>query len=159
MDDLTRRHPKPNRLVVMALVTLTFAALLTFVSVGGTGDTPCGPLLDRNFGWASFNQCGITYSGTTGVIVLLVAVAVALGVMARTAPGDEARARAVLVLAAAVVAGAWAAFTWTASVYPEPVVRRGWVTVRNLTGLTTLYLAVLVGFVGVSHRPSKAQNR
>ena len=115
-------------------------------SISGTGDTPCGAILAPNFGWSTESTCGITHLGTLPVVGGLLLTGCALLVVASFAFTGRSSLRpalwllAVMTVAATVASGLLA---WRTSTWPEPVLRKGWVSVRNLTGYVAFGLLVL----------------
>ena len=121
------------------------AILLSLVSVSGSTDTPCGPLLDRNAAWSTDNACGITYTGTAVVVAVLVALAVTLAVLGLRTASRPTAAAAVLSSVAIVGFVAFLLVAWRASAHPEPVLGRGWRSVRDTAGWTTLGITLAAG--------------
>lgn len=153
---MTRRSPLPypHALAVLpaaiSLVLCGFA--LTAISIGGTGDTPCGSLIDPSFGNDLFDDerlCGMMHTGTLAIVVTLVvgggslAIAAALAARGRAVPGWSAR---VAVATAVVMATGWAVLAWRTSDWDE-FHTRGWSPVRDLAGYASIGLVFAVGFV------------
>lgn len=96
------------------------------LSISATPDTPCGSILAPNFGWSMSSQCGVVHVGTAVASGLLFVVGPALLVASH-------RALIISQAMAAIAVVAVVALSWRASTYDEPVVRRGWDSLRTLS--------------------------
>jgi hypothetical protein len=136
-----------KRVSIGAAVTMLIAAItLANVSIGGTSDTPCGSILSPSFSWYPRSQCGLVYRGTLAVVVTLALLGCALLVLRARVVRRTFSLRVaslVTVVVVSVGVGSVGVLAWCASVWPEPVLRRGWIAVRNLAGLTTLGIAIV----------------
>jgi hypothetical protein len=144
-----------------ALILFACAGGLCVVSISGTGDTPCGSLIAPNFGWHLDNQCGLVHWGTL-VIVLTMAVGgllVVVSTLATEPMAGRQRASVILGVLAGVALVAVVVLTWRVATYPEPVLRRGWTSLRNVTGLMALTTVVLAGAVRAAFGSLDNENR
>ena len=130
--------------LAMAAMTVMAAAAMLLLPWGGSADSSCGSVADRQAEWSSVNSCGITYAAATGASVGLFVVAALLVVLGWRAP-EETRLGAVVLLGAFTAGlGTTVALSWSAASYPEPVLGRGWTSARNLAGLAAAYLGFLL---------------
>ncbi len=137
-------------MIVAGVVLIVAAALLTVVSVSSTQDTPCGSLLSPEFGAAQWNtdtQCGLVYVGTLVISVVLALTGSAVLLLASPAgiwPARPVMAWWLLVTMCAIAVIAAISLAVRAGTWSEPVVGRGWKSLRNLAiGVTALMLVVL----------------
>ena len=137
----------------VGVVVMLAAAGLSVVSISGTGDTPCGSILEPNFGWETYTQCGLVHVGTAVMCALLGIVGLALLLIARAARGGGG-AVAATVVGCASVAGAiaTAVLTWRTSTWDEPVLRRGWTSLRDVAATLTLALSLVTAFLAIDAR-------
>jgi hypothetical protein len=132
--------------VWIGVLIVLYGLVLTGVTIGGTGDSPCGPLLAPRF-FPIFNTeqvCGMMHLGTFLLVVGLViggcVLAVVAALAARGRIGLTATAWITAALAIAAVLG-WAILAWRVSNW-DAFHPRGWTPVRNLVGFTSIGLVV-----------------
>ena len=149
------RTASRTSVIVLGLTSvglLVAALVVATISISGSSDSPCGSILDERAVWATESACGIAHRGTLLVVACLAACgAGGLFVVSRVASGRSTGRGALVVLATAVVLGsiATAALVWRAATYAEPVLKRGWVAVRNLVAYSTLGLGLAALMVGI----------
>ncbi|MEY2422604.1 MAG: hypothetical protein QOI95_2671 [Acidimicrobiaceae bacterium] len=140
-------------MVPVGLLLVLCGLPLTAVSLGGTGDTSCGALIDPTFD-EPFNPdtlCGSMHLGTLAIVASLVLggcvllVFSVLGALGRVPLEWGAWLLAAMTAASAAIA---ALLTWRLTSWHDDVLVRGWTPVRNLAGYTAvgvgLALAVIV---------------
>jgi hypothetical protein len=152
--------------IPIGILVVLYALALTGFSIGGTGDTPCGALLDPSF-YPAFDTeqvCGMMHLGTLVLVVGLVVGGCGLLVLAALA----LRGRVDAIVTAWVAAGmavlavlAWALLAWRVSTW-DAFHPRGWTPVRNVVGFTSIGLVVAAALIGVivgpgGHRSSSSR--
>ncbi len=152
MERRGRRHPNGLAYLPVALpLVLWGVALSALVSIGNTGDTPCGSLLDPSFADAfdPSNLCGTVHFGTLivasgliigGCIVMLV------GALASRGPAPLWLPAAVLAVMAAAASVTWLVLTSRSGHWTRDFDVRRWTPVRNLSGFAAAMNAVALGF-------------
>ena len=133
------------------MLALAGCGYLLLVSISATPDTPCGSVVDPNFGWSTSSHCGVVHVGTAVTCGFLVVVGVGLLL---------ARRRTLLIgqLAAVVALGAALAIGWRAATYEEPVVGSGWASLRSLSLIVALASVVAVASMAARHRPGRSNH-
>lgn len=135
------RQPNALALTPIGLVLIIWGVVLTAVSIGDTGDTPCGALVDPSFSdpFNTRNLCGIIHVGMAtvvlglvigGYIVLVVAVLAARGRMSARFATIE------LFALTSVAAITWLFLAWRTSYWGDDFHLRAWTPLRNLAGVT-----------------------
>jgi hypothetical protein len=154
-DSLAHRRAAGRRhsllLVMLAAAFMIAGLVMTSLSISSTPDTPCGSIRDSNFEWSIHSQCGVGYVGTVVLFAVIVVTAcelLGLAWLVRSGRSSVRVAYWLLAFVAAVATVCFVALVVRVSTWHEPVVRRGWVGVRNLTAWTTIGLSVAAWIVG-----------
>ena len=146
--------------VALAIVTILTGVIITVTApIGHTGDSSCGSLASPNFRydmWNTSTQCGLVHVGllgysTAGCVLLVVLV----DAERRRQRCASRRRSAWPVIPGACVSAIFAALIYLAtSVQTDPVIRRGWTSLRTVSLAWLSVLALLSGLViwnGRSH--------
>lgn len=127
-------------------VVLVFAAFVVArVSISGSSDSPCGSIMDDRADWVTESSCGIAHRGQLVVVVALGTAGAVAGLSAlRVGFRHSGERRFIGFLLCAWLLGAigTAALAWRAATYDEPVLKRGWVAVRDVSGYATIGLGL-----------------
>jgi hypothetical protein len=146
------RRPSALAVTPIAAFLVVAGLALSVISIGGTGDTPCGSLVDPSFDdpFNSVNLCGTVHMGTLVIVVGLVlggCLLVVLAVLsARGRIGVWCGAWALTGMAVTSAIG-WGWLAWRVSGWHDDFHRRGWTPVRNLTGFVAVAFAVALPVV------------
>lgn len=138
---------------VVSAVCLVAAFVVTNLSISGSSDSPCGSILDDRADWVTDSSCGIAHRGQLAVVIALGACGVGgIVVSGRIAAGAAARSVRLLTVPLLVGVIATAALVWRAATYEEPVLKRGWVAVRDLVAFSSVGVgfAVLVTAMAIA---------
>lgn len=167
MQPIERRGgSSPTAIVVFALlgVALVLAAFVVAnVSISGSSDSPCGSIMGDRADWVTESSCGIAHRGQLVVVVGLGAAGVVAGLSALRVGYRRTGERSFV----GFLLGVWligvigsAALAWRAATYVEPVLKRGWVAVRDLSLYATvgLGLACVVAVAIAAVRPRPVPN-
>jgi hypothetical protein len=164
----SERSPHPNGLayVPVGIPLVLWGIALSVVSIGGTGDTPCGSLLEPSFrdALSPSTLCGTVHLGQLVVVSGLVGggcMVVGGGILAW-------RGRAPLWLPALVLAGmtttalvGWLALQKESGRWASDFDVRRWTPVRNLAGFAAAAsaFALLFGLAVAFSEPRQASRR
>lgn len=150
-------------IVVFALLGLALmlaAFVVANVSISGSSDSPCGSIVDDRADWVTDSSCGIAHRGQLVVVAGLGAAGVVAGLSAHRVGyrhnGERSFVGFLLGMWLLGVIGS-AALVWRAATYEEPVLKRGWVAVRDLSFYATIGVGLAcfaaVASVAVRNRP------
>lgn len=157
------RRTLSTTLAALAVLALLGAIALGSVSIGGTGDTPCGSIYAPNFSsgpaeaLASEGQCGIVYRSTAAVSAGLVVFAACLLLLLLRRVTRPARAATVVAGLASLVAATYASVgAEVGMANADATMRMGWLTSRTLVAWSALGFGLTaVALMLVSRAASK----
>ena len=144
--------------VVCGAALIVGGIALSSRSITGSYDTPCESIVSSNAVWATESSCGIAHIGTLAIVTALVATGSGLIFAAWLTSRRHTSLKVAGRLTATVaVLGvvATALLVLRVATYHEPVLRRGWTAVRDLSAVATVGLGLVAVFVAACCRPSK----
>lgn len=128
-------------------------------SITGSYDSSCGSIFSSNAVWATESSCGIAHIGTLAIVIALMATGIGLIFAAQlNSRGHTSLKVAERLVAAVAVLGvvATALLALRVATYHEPVLRRGWTAVRDVSAVATVGLCLVAIFIAAYRRsPSR----
>ena len=167
VSDLRGGTPKPSVTMVVLVcgAALTVGGIaLSRRSITGSYDSPCGSILAANTVWATESSCGIAHIGTLAIVIALTATGSGLISAALLSSRRHTSLRVAGLLTAAVAVLGVVATVFLAlrvATYHEPVLRRGWTAVRDVSAVATIGLCLVAGLLAlaIAHPPPSNATR